>query len=59
MTTCWDDPENCHGCHYCQEARNTDPMWPLTPAEADDRDMADYLASKGGVLVDGVWEAAR
>lgn len=58
--TCWDDPERCHGCHYCQDARRTDhPLWPLTPAEAHGRDLTDDLCAKGGVLIDGIWEVAK
>lgn len=40
--TCWDNPEKCTGCHYCQTARDTgEGVYPLTPLEAHLQDLAD------------------
>ena len=48
--TCWDNPEKCRGCHYCQTARDEGVgIYPLSPLEAHLRDLADagWLADLG------------
>lgn len=42
MATCWDAPEACVGCSYCQTARDAgEGIYPLSPLEAHLRDLAD------------------
>lgn len=42
MTTCWESPEKCPGCHYCRTARDEGVgIYPLTPLEAHQRDLVD------------------
>lgn len=60
--TCWDNPELCRGCNYCQTARTAglgeEPSYPLDPVEAHRRDTEDWLTQAGAIEVNGSWEKA-